>query len=252
MLLKKNTKILWVLFLILCQTVSYAQAPSPQFSQKRALRQADSLYELGKTGQALRIYRRLFEKERVISPKMLLRLSQSAESKSSYAEALIYLQSCYVIEPDRGLAVHMQEIASLAELKGYETSYLEWLSLYLRKHQIAVFASLVSAGLLFLLLIAALKWNRRPLGALPTLFVLFCVLSALILNRGELYQKAIVATPSALVFSGASPASDCAGLIEKGTRLTIIGQSDIWYHVSFDGKDGYIHQANLFIPSRLF
>ena len=217
-------------------------------NEKLKLSQADSLFELKKYNLALRAYKRVYFIEQKFTPQMLLRMAQIAERNGNYADALFYLQTLYVHHPSRSLSQYMAKLAANHDLKGFTFSDFEFISIYLRHYQERIVLGLIISGFLLLALMAYRKFSRKRLIYYPTLFVLFCLVSAVIVNLSEYYQKGIVASNNSLVFSGPSAAARLIGSIDRGNRVTVLSQQDIWYHITFEETDGYINGKNLLLP----
>ena len=59
----------------------------------------------------------------------------------------------------------------------------------------------------------------------------------------------IVVASALNIRSGPSTRNHKVGMVIKGTRLTIIGQSDVWYKIEVNGLEGYVHGDYLKISS---
>jgi len=213
-----------------------------------ALWKGDSLFAAAKYNQALRKYKQVYFIKKKYSTSMLLKMAQISERNGHYADALFYLQTLYVHHPSRKLSQYMAQLASMHEMGGFNFSDFELIAIYMRHYQDKITLALILSGLVLLAYMAYLRFTKKRLIYYPVLFVLFCLTSGVLLNLGEYYSKGIVANNNVVLFEGPSPASHIVGVIDKGNRVTVLSQQDVWYHISFEDKDAYINGKNLLLP----
>jgi hypothetical protein len=212
------------------------------------LSRADSLYSVNKLNQALLSYKKLYFLEKRYSNRMLLRMAQISERNGNYADALYFLETLYIHQPSRKLSQYMATLAGIHDVGGFTFSDFELLAIYLRHYQERVVLGLIGSGLFLLGMMAYRRFTKKTLIYYPVLFVLFCVVSCVLLNLGAYYKKGIVASANAMMVSGPSAGAPVVSKLGKGNRVTILSQQDIWYHVSFENVNGYINGKNLLIP----
>lgn len=220
--------------------------PTPSLARDNAdaaqevLHQADQAYSANRFDQALPLYQRLLEKDRLTSPRMLLRMALMEETTGKVPQTLYYLNLLYTLNPDDGVRTRMESLARQYQLEGYDMDEWDFFRKLLRRfsvHLFGVFSFFIA------LLVGLLWWRRyrgRPLRLLPLAIIVLLVLASLALNLNVRYGKAIVISGKAALMTDASAASPLKSLIPAGTRLTVIGESDAWMRVVYRDKQGFV------------
>lgn len=212
---------------------------NPDAAQE-VLHQADQAYAANRFDQALPLYQRLLEKDRLTSPRMLLRMALMEETTGKVPQTLYYLNLLYTLNPDDGVRTRMESLARQYQLEGYDMDEWDFFRKLLRRfsvHLFGVFSFFIA------LLVGLLWWRRyrgRPLRLLPLAIILLLVMASLALNLNVRYGKAIVISGKAALMTDASAASPLKSLIPAGTRLTVIGESDAWMRVVYRDKQGFV------------
>jgi len=223
----------------LAQPVSSPLRDKPDAAQE-VLHQADQAYSANHFDEALPLYQRLLEKDRLTSPRMLLRMALMEETQGKVPQTLYYLNLLYTLNPDDGVRTRMESLARQYQLEGYDMDEWDFFRKLLRRfsvHLFGVFSFFIA------LLVGLLWWRRyrgRPLRLLPLAIIVLLVLASLALNLNVRYGKAIVISGKAALMTDASAASPLKSLIPAGTRLTVIGESDAWMRVVYRDKQGFV------------
>ena len=82
----------------------------------------------------------------------------------------------------------------------------------------------------------------------PLFFILFLVIIFYLINFGENYinpEKAIVMKDKAILMNDASAGAKVIGTLNRGRRITILEEKDIWAMTNLNDKNVYVRKCNL-------
>ncbi|MGB3588315.1 MAG: SH3 domain-containing protein [Tunicatimonas sp.] len=208
--------------------------------------EADSLYELRQYTESFRLYEQLFYEEQQASPAMLLKMAFIQESLNEYSEALYYLNEYYQATSDELAIEKMQELSAEHQLRGFEYTDYDLFYNLLRKYRYFIIFG-VSALLLALLAYAAFRkpenQSRRyglQLSMLVAIGLLFYVT-----NYSVGPSLAIIMNDYVPIMNGPSSGADVIYISEKGHRVRVEGEDDVWAKIEWNGETAYIRQGNL-------
>jgi hypothetical protein len=210
---------------------------------------ADSLFEKKQYTESMELYEQFFHSG-FYTPRMLIRLSLIKEGLGDYTYALYYLNLYYVKIPDKSVLKKMDELAARYNLQGYDYNDLVFfISLYDEYYSYIVIAFLITS-LLFLGYLY-LKWREKSgMGLRPLLFMVILGAVYMISNYNIIPEKAIVNSDAPLM-SAPSAGAELIGHINKGHRVTIRGQNDIWRKIYWNDKTAYILENNLLLVEEI-
>ncbi len=204
---------------------------------------ADSLFEKKHYTESLELYERVLHSG-FYTPRMLLRLSIIKEGVGDYTYALYYLNLYYSYIHDKAVLKKMDDLASRYNLEGYDyNDMVFFIALYDRYYNYILIAFL-SGCAAFLLYLYFLSRKKAKLGLRPYLFMLFLGITALISNYDIVPGKAIISNDASLM-SAPSAGAELIGQINKGHRVSIRNNVDIWYEIKWHGKTAYVRENNL-------
>jgi hypothetical protein len=242
-MLAKIFKIFITILLISSHSKLYAE-----FSFENKLISADSLFEKKRYTQSYELYEEIF-KSNQYTPRMLIKMALIKEGLGDYTYALYFLNLYYSYIPDRAVLKKMEELASKYNLEGYDYNDLVFfISLYHEYYQYIVISFLMASGL-FLLYVMMKKVRKKSMGFRPLFFMVILGLVYLVSNYNLIPSKAIVNNDAALM-SAPSAGAERIGIIDKGHRVTLRGQEDIWYKIKWHGKTAYVRANNLLVVEK--
>ncbi|MBC7388613.1 MAG: hypothetical protein H7329_05345 [Opitutaceae bacterium] len=236
---KSVHKYLTIIFILL-NTNAFAQ------SNKSNLKVADSLFTAKKYSDAFIKYNNIFENG-FHTPRMLLKMAYIKEGSGEIPEALFFLNIYYVNYPTRNILKKMESLAETRQIAGYEYDDSNYfLYLYFR-YKTEIILGLV--GILFAFFLAIVTnrvvFKRIPITS-PYLFFFMAAFVYLFINYSDRFSyKGIIMQNKALVMSKPSAGSDVLATLEKGTRLHVWDNTDIWYEVRWENKHAFIRKNNL-------
>ena len=228
------------LFLLFTCSLTHAQKLSA-----KTLATADSLFAAKKYTESFELYQHLLEEQRTASPAMLLKMSFIKEGLGDYANALYYINLYYLQTADQKALDKMAEIAEAKDLQGYKSDDFDFAKTIFFKYFNYLIIILAALALLFASIMVYQKKNsiRPVVPSIMTLIMLALLFYTL--NFGREYHKAIIAQNDTYIMSGPSAGSDVLEITKKGHRLSVIGETDIWTLIEWQGQRAYIKSDKL-------
>lgn len=211
-----------------------------------AQQQADSLFDARKYTESFKLYEHILTQERQSSPGMLLRMAFIKEGLGNTTEALYYLNLYYLQSADKKVLGKMDELAEKKGLQGFEYSDKEFVQTIFYKyffHLVLVLLALATL-LLAIMFYQKFKLQTRPTAAgVSMIFVLALLFYTL--NYGKGYSKSLINSNNTYIMSGPSAGAEVISIVDKGHRVDVEGQQDVWAKVEWKGQPGYIKQSKL-------
>ncbi len=208
------------------------------------LNQADSLFAAKKYTEALEIYGNIFQ-EGQVSPSMLLKMAFIEEGLENYVEALYYLNLYYVKSGNKKALVKMQEIAQANNLVGYEFTDRDYILNVISKNKLIIQVTLLVFSLILLVYIIR-KFKKNESVRLALSFQVL-ILAVLLVFNNEMFttERAIVLNDHTLLRSAPSAAAEPLESIEKGHRVRVLEQSDIWVKIEWNDQSAYLRKGRI-------
>ncbi|WKN42095.1 SH3 domain-containing protein [Tunicatimonas pelagia] len=208
--------------------------------------EADSLYKLRQYTESFRLYEQLFYEKQQASPAMLLKMAFIQESLDEYSEALYYLNEYYQATSDELAIEKMRELSTEHQLRGYEYTDYDLFYNLLRKYRYFIIFGIIAILLVSLAYTAFRKsehqsrFNGLRLGMLVAIGLLFYVT-----NYSVGPSLAIIMNDYVPIMNGPSSGADVVYITEKGHRVQVEGEDDVWAKIEWNGETAYIRQSNL-------
>lgn len=208
------------------------------------LNQADSLFEAKKYTEALEVYENIFQNAQA-SPSMLLKMAFIQEGLENYVDALYYLNLYYERSGNKKALVKMQEIAAANELEGYEFTDQDYILNILSKNKLLIQIALLTLALLLMGYIIR-KFQQQESARLPLIFqVLIIVILFVFNNETFATERAIVLNDHTLLRSAPSAAAEPLETIEKGHRVRVLEQSEVWVKIEWNDQSAYLRKGRI-------
>ena len=209
----------------------------------RLLSQADSLFQSQKYTEAFSVYEALMDQGST-SASMLLKMAFIQDASDNYAEALYYLDLYYQKSADRLVIGKIEELAEEHTLAGYSYDDSHYFLALLARFKNQILILLFSVmGLLLAYIVMKARAGEKAF--IPAVFqVLASVLLLLVINISP-PVKAIVANDQALLRSGPSAGAEPVEFIDRGHKVTVIDQSDVWTKILWNGEEVFVRNDRL-------
>ena len=230
-------KIISIIFISFISHVNHAVSQGYNYD----LSVADSLFEKGKYTESFKIYNAILETGEQLSPAMLLKMAYIKEGLGDQSNALYYLNQYYLKTSNKLVLNKMEALADSENLKGYTQKDVNILShlFYENFNWIIFILSVFSFTFFGVSVYNKIKLKQAPYKSSLTLFVLLCSIFYLV-NFSKLGNKGIIIKPGAFIMSGPSSGASLIDSPQKGHKITILGQEDVWLKISWEGKTSYI------------
>lgn len=206
------------------------------------LHKADSAYVSGNNVLATSLYDTLLVGNRMVTPRMLYRLATLEEGKGRIPETLYYLSLLYSLNSDDALRTRIEDLSRQYKLDGYDFDEWDFFRQILRNYSVQIFSAFSVLVVLLIALLLRRRFQRRPLRLLPLGILLLLGLATLALNYDIRYGKGIISTAQAPVMADPSAAAKVLGYVPSGTRVTVIGEQDIWLRVVYNDRTAYVNK----------
>lgn len=218
-------------------------------SVENQLLQADQLFAKKKFTEAYTIYHSLYKNHKKYTPQTLLKMAYINEALGDNTHALYFLNTFYENFPDKRIFTKMKEIAEKEKLEGYYYSDLEFFANIYRNYRDELLMGLVALVFVYFLAVVTNKFFIKGISnTSPITFIAFVLLVGYGINFCEVYinpAKYICTQNNPLVMQDPSAGSKCIGQLSKGTRVSVVGEHDIWYQIKYGNTKGYIRKFNL-------
>ena len=212
-------------------------------AENAKLNMADSLFQSQKYTEAYAIYKEIMEHGEV-SSAMLLRMAFIQDASDNYAEALYYLDLYYRTSADRQTVGKIEEIATEYELIGYQYNDTHYFLALFEKFKLQLITLLLSIALLqFAYVYVKARKNEKAYVA-SVFQVLTVILILIAINAGS-SQNGIITNDQTLLRSGPSAGAEPIEIVQKGHKVIILDQSDVWAKILWNGDEVFIRNNRL-------
>lgn len=219
------------------------------FSQQveEKLSSADSLFKLKKYTQAFQIYEDLYKREFTYTPQTLIKMAFIQEGLGNYTETLYYLNNYYLLTNDKNARQKMESLAEKHKLKGYEYSDLTFILSLLKFYNKEITFFFLLFISIFVIWIAYRSIKYKSQLKVQALFVLLVLVVFQTLNFFIKNHSLAIISKTSYLMTGPSAAADIIEVAQKGDKVRVIGEEDVWLKVSIDESKGYIKKGNLLL-----
>lgn len=234
------------LFILLLFLIHISVESSPN-TNNLLINKGDSLFNINEFEKAQKVYWQIFNTSNSYSQNMMLRMAIISESNDDLAEQLFLLCTLYRHHPSKELLEKIEQLSAEHHLNGYNYSDIEYfISLY-KQHYDKIIIILIICSLIFCSYLIVKKVNSNKLGYRPVLFLIFCGFLYIVSNYSLIPPRAIIKTNHCLIMDEPSGGAKVIGVSSIGHRITLLGKTDIWYLVGWEGERNYIKATDLLI-----
>ncbi|UXP32238.1 hypothetical protein N6H18_18010 [Reichenbachiella agarivorans] len=240
----KKQNILFNFILIVSGLFITPSLTAQDLENKSSLSQADSLFKERKYTESFEIYHQILENEGQASPQMLMKMAYIKEGLGNYSQALLYLNKYYLLTSNKNARTKMQDIAEEHTLEGYEVTDTDFFKGLVNRNYFLVNISILAIALLLFVVVVYRKFwsktNAYPYAiSMCVLLIVFFFVSNFQLSP----EQVIVTHDHAYLMDGPSSGSDLVEVIQKGHRLTVVTEDDVWCKVMWRDTEVYVKQS---------
>ena len=236
----------FVFFLLLPSLFAQAASAYAPLTNGNLLASADSLFEVRQYTESFKLYDQLFRQDQVVTSAMLIKMAFIQESLGDYSEALYYLNEYFLLTSDEDAVQKMQQISEQHNLRGYSYTDYNLFSNYFRAYRYLVIYGLIAilmAGLIYRVFTA--KRHASASYGWGGAYLILLALLFFVTNYSWLPQQAIIMSDHTYIMSAPSSGAEVVYISEKGHRVEVDGQEDIWTQIEWQGEPAFVRQTNL-------
>ena len=207
-------------------------------------KKADSLFNLKRYSESKILYDSIFYKENKYSNSMLLKMATIEESLDNYEKSIYYLELFQKNKNENKVLDKINDIVDDKNLSGFENSDKKiFINIYkkYRSNILALLLTLIS----IIFIVNLVRYFRKNVVnfALP-FFYISSFLSLLIINIKP-PSDAIVFKDYTFIMKEPSSGSDLYSILNKGDKLIVSKDLEVWYEIILNGKKRYVRKKNV-------
>lgn len=235
---KKIFFLLSIFFIVLSQ-ITYSQLVVSEKKTK------DTLQKYRKSDAISHQYSETFFVKKQYSEFSLLNLALHSQQKQDYVAYLFWLNLYFQANPNIKASEKISSVANAYQLAGYQQSDARWLQVLYYHYYNEIALVLISLSL-FLSVLFFTRKKKRLISRTSIFALLFILLSLVLLNIVPPINEAIIKSENTYLMTAPSGASQVAGIAQKGEKMTIIDESDIWLKVFWGKQQVFVRKTNVY------
>lgn len=234
----------FIFFFILLFCFFYFQLKSENvFALKE---QAETFFKRKEYTKCLQIYEKIFYQEKRATPQMLLQTAFIYEGLGEYTRSLYFLSLYYYYLPDAEVLIQMGTLAERYKLKGYERSDTEAMQTLYQQYYFFITFFLISVSIYGFIYFILREIKKKPVP-IPRK-IAFLIGLGLIWWFFSLYsyqKQGIISADNTFLMSAPSAGSELVTAINKGHKIIIKKNIDIWYQIEWNGQNVYVRKTQI-------
>ncbi len=205
---------------------------------------ADSLFNLKRYSESKILYDSIFYKENKYSNSMLLKMATIEESLDNYEKSIYYLELFQKNKNENKVLDKINDIVDDKNLNGFENSDKKiFINIY-KKYRSNILALLLTLISIIFIVNLVRYFRKNVINFILPFFYISSVLSLLIINIKP-PSDAIVFKDYTFIMKEPSSGSDLYSILNKGDKLIISKDLEVWYEIILDGKKRYVRKKNV-------
>ena len=205
---------------------------------------ADSLFNLKKYSESKILYDSIFYKENKDSNSMLLKMATIEESLDNYEKSIYYLELFQKNKNENKVLDKINDIVDDKNLNGFENSDKKiFINIY-KKYRSNILALLLTLISIIFIVNLVRYFRKNVINFILPFFYISSVLSLLIINIKP-PSDAIVFKDYTFIMKEPSSGSDLYSILNKGDKLIVSKDLEVWYEIILDCKKRYVRKKNV-------
>ena len=205
---------------------------------------ADSLFNLKRYSESKILYDSIFYKENKYSNSMLLKMATIEESLDNYEKSIYYLELFQKNKNENKVLDKINDIVDDKNLNGFENSDKKiFINIY-KKYRSNILALLLTLISIIFIVNLVRYFRKNVINFVLPFFYISSVLSLLIINIKP-PSDAIVFKDYTFIMKEPSSGSDLYSILNKGDKLIVSKDLEVWYEIILDGKKRYVRKKNV-------
>ena len=209
-----------------------------------SIQKADSLFNLKKYSESKILYDSIFYKENKYSNSMLLKMATIEESLDNYEKSIYYLELFQKNKNENKVLDKINDIVDDKNLNGFENSDKKiFINIY-KKYRSNILALLLTLISIIFIVNLVRYFRKNVINFILPFFYISSVLSLLIINIKP-PSDAIVFKDYTFIMKEPSSGSDLYSILNKGDKLIVSKDLEVWYEIILNGKKRYVRKKNV-------
>ena len=205
---------------------------------------ADSLFNLKKYSESKILYDSIFYKENKYSNSMLLKMATIEESLDNYEKSIYYLELFQKNKNENKVLDKINDIVDDKNLNGFENSDKKiFINIY-KKYRSNILALLLTLISIIFIVNLVRYFRKNVINFILPFFYISSVLSLLIINIKP-PSDAIVFKDYTFIMKEPSSGSDLYSILNKGDKIIVSKDLEVWYEIILNGKKRYVRKKNV-------
>ena len=205
---------------------------------------ADSLFNLKRYSESKILYDSIFYKENKYSNSMLLKMATIEESLDNYEKSIYYLELFQKNKNENKVLDKINDIVDDKNLNGFENSDKKiFINIY-KKYRSNILALLLTLISIIFIVNLVRYFRKNIINFVLPFFYISSLLSLLIINIKP-PSYAIVFKDYTFIMKEPSSGSDLYSILNKGDKLIVSKDLEVWYEIILNGKKRYVRKKNV-------
>ena len=205
---------------------------------------ADSLFNLKRYSESKILYDSIFYKENIYSNSMLLKMATIEESLDNYEKSIFYLELFQKNKNENKVLDKINDIVDDKNLNGFENSDKKiFINIY-KKYRSNILALLLTLISIIFIVNLVRYFRKNVINFILPFFYISSVLSLLIINIKPPSDE-IVFKDYTYIMKEPSSGSDLYSILNKGDKLIVSKDLEVWYEIILNGKKRYVRKKNV-------
>lgn len=205
---------------------------------------ADSLFNLKRYSESKILYDSIFYKENKYSNSMLLKMATIEESLDNYEKSIYYLELFQKNKNENKVLDKINDIVDDKNLNGFENSDKKiFINIY-KKYRSNILALLLTLISIIFIVNLVRYFRKNVINFVLPFFYISSLLSLLIINIKP-PSDAIVFKDYTFIMKEPSSGSDLYSILNKGDKLIVSKDLEVWYEIILNGKKRYVRKKNV-------
>ena len=226
-------------FFLICSLIIFFNS-----DLKSQLIKADSLFNLNKYSESKVLYDSIFYKINKYSNSMLLKMATIEENLGNYEKSIYYLELFQKNKNENKVLDKINNIVDNKNLNGFENSDKKiFINIY-KKYRNNILALLLTLTSIIFIVNLVRYFRKNVVNFVLPFFYISSFLSLLIINIKP-PSDAIVFKDYTFIMKEPSSGSDLYSILNKGDKLIVSKDLEVWYEIILNGEKRYVRKKNV-------
>ncbi len=226
-------------FFLICSLIIFFNS-----DLKSQLIKADSLFNLNKYSESKVLYDSIFYKKNKYSNSMLLKMATIEENLGNYEKSIYYLELFQKNKNENKVLDKINNIVDNKNLNGFENSDKKiFINIY-KKYKNNILALLLTLTSIIFIVNLVRYFRKNVVNFALPFFYISSFLSLLIINIKP-PSDAIVFKDYTFIMKEPSSGSDLYSILNKGDKLIVSKDLEVWYEIILNGEKRYVRKKNV-------